>query len=313
MENGYQWVVDLDLEKFFDQVGHQRLKAQLAQRVRDRKVQSVIWKMLKAQVVMPNGVIVDTTEGVPQGGPLSPLLSNVVLDELDSELARRGHRFVRYADDLNVFVRSERAGQRVMGSISRYIQRRLRLKVNAKKSGVSRPEHRHFLGFRLVVEPESEEVEVMLSARTMRRAKQRIRELTPRNWGSSIEKCITRINVYLRGWYGFFKICSAREGYSMRALDARIRRRLRAIQLKQWKRRRTIARNLIKLGVRRVTAWRRVYMGRRSTWSLSHDPAVHRGLKNAYFAERGLVSLVGFHSDRIEAIVAPRQLELSLG
>jgi group II intron reverse transcriptase/maturase len=149
LEEGYDWLVDIDLEKFFDRVNHQRLMSRLAQRVTDKRVLVLISQMLKARVVMPDGVKVSTEEGVPQGGPLSPLLSNIVLDELDAELRQRGLRFVRYADDCNIYVRSERAGQRVMAGITRFIERRLRLKVNASKSAVGRPEERHFLGFSL--------------------------------------------------------------------------------------------------------------------------------------------------------------------
>lgn len=164
LEDGYGWVVDLDLEKFFDRVCHQRLTAKLAERVADRRLLVLIGRMLKAKVVLPDGVVAATEEGVPQGGPLSPLLSSIVLDELDCELARRGHRFVRYADDANVYVRSERAGQRVMAGLTEFIERRLRLKVNQSKSAVTRPEARHFLGFRLRLDTQSGTVEVLLSA-----------------------------------------------------------------------------------------------------------------------------------------------------
>ena len=310
LEDGYEVVVDLDLEKFFDQVCHQRLMARLAQRVTDHRLLVLIGQLLKAKVLMPDGVVVTTEEGVPQGGPLSPLLSNIVLDELDWELDQRGHRFCRYADDVTIFVRSERAGQRVMTSIRRYIERRLRLKVNAKKSAVARSGDRHFLGFSLLVDQQEGDVEVLLSERTKERAMKRIRELTPRNWGSPLKRCISRVNVYLRGWYGFFGICSEGVEYALRGLDAHIRRRLRAIKLKQWKCKRTIARKLIRLGVKRKTAWRRVYAGRKSLWALSHDPAVERGLQNAYFAARGLVSLVGLHRGTQQNIVVQGQLML---
>ncbi len=232
---------------------------------------------------------------VSAGGPLSPLLSNIVLDELDWELDRRGHRFVRYADDMSIFVQSERAGHRVMSSITHYIEGRLRLKVNASKSAVARPETRHFLGFTLRISPADGSVQVLLSQRTRDRAMTGILELTPRNWGSSLRRCIFRLNVYLKGWYGFFGVCSASAKFAMRTLDSHIRRRLRAIKLKQWKRKRTIARNLIALGVRRRTAWRRVYEGRRSLWALSHTGAVERALSNAHFAQLGLVSLAELH------------------
>jgi RNA-directed DNA polymerase len=313
MEEGYEWVVDLDLEKFFDRVNHQRLMARLAQRVDNQCLLKIIGRMLKARVVMPDGVVVSTEEGVPQGGPLSPLLSNIVLDELDQELARRGHRFVRYADDCNIYVRSERAGKRVMASVVSFIERRLRLRVNAAKSAVARPEERHFVGFRLRREPLEGEVEVLLSKRSKERVDAKIRELTPRNWGDSLHACILRLNAFLLGWVGFFGICTAGIEATLRGLDAHIRRRLRAIQLAHWKAKRTIARRLIQLGVSPRTAWRTVYTGRKSKWALSHTSATDRGLRNAYFAERGLVSLVEQWEKRFQQIVVQVQLALPLG
>ena len=294
LEDGYGWCVDLDLEKF-DLVCHQRLTAKLAERVSDRQLLVLIGRMLKAKVVLPDGVVIDSEQGVPQGSPLSPLLSNIVLDELDSELARRGHRFVRYGDDAKVYVSSERAGRRVMASLTEFIERRLRLKVNEAKSAAARPEERHFLGFRLRLDPRSGTVLVLLSERTMRNAMERVRQLTPRNWGGSLERCIARSNAWVRGWHGFFGIASVSEMQMMRKLDAHIRRRLRAIMLRHWKRKRTIARRLIKLGVKRQSAWRQVYAGRKSWWALSHTHAVDQGLRNAYFAKRGLTFLVDLH------------------
>jgi RNA-directed DNA polymerase len=232
LQDGYEWVVDIDLEKFFDRVNHQRLMARLAQRVADRRLLALIGRLLTAKVVLPDGVVIATDEGVPQGSPLSPLLSNIVLDELDRELARRGHRFVRYADDANVYVASERAGQRVMVSLERFIGRRLRLKINHDKSAVARPEDRHFLGFRLRLDPQSRSVVVLLSARTRRNAMARIRELTPRQWGGTLQSCIYKVNAWLVGWHQFFGIAAASEEFMLRALGAHIRRRLRAIVLK---------------------------------------------------------------------------------
>jgi RNA-directed DNA polymerase len=312
LEDGYEWCVDLDLEKFFDLVCHQRLTAKLAQRVGDRRLLVLIGRMLKAKVVLPDGVVIDSEQGVPQGGPLSPLLSNVVLDELDWELDRRGHRFVRYADDGNVYVRSERAGKRVMASLTEFIERRLRLKVNEAKSAVARPENRHFLGFRLRRDPHTGTVEVLLSERTKRNAMQKVKQLTPRTWGSTLFACISGINAWLRGWHGFFGIASLSEMQFMRKLDSHLRRRLRAILLRHWRRKRTIARNLIKLGVKPESVWRQLYSGRKSWWALSHTHVVDQGLRNAYFAKRGLIFLVDRHRDTHRQIVAPDPPQLAL-
>lgn len=291
LEEGFDWVVDLDLARFFDRVHHERLLARLAKRIQDGRLLKLIRQMLKAKVVMPDGVVVSSEEGTPQGGPLSPLLSNIVLDELDRELAARGHRFVRYADDCNIYVRSERSGQRVMASVVRFIGSRLRLVVNQDKSAVARPENRHFLGFRLHREARTGEVEVLLSKRSVERLDRRIRELTPRTWGQSLDDCIRGLNVYLVGWVGFFFICTGAEQRKLHSVDAHVRRRLRAIQVKHWKRRPTMARELISRGVKAKTVWSGIYGGRKSVWVLSHTSAVERGLRNAYFAERGLVSL----------------------
>ena len=312
VQEGYHMVVDLDLEKFFDRVFHQRLMARLAERVHDQRLLVLVGRMLKAKVILPDGVKVSTEEGVPQGGPLSPLLSNIVLSELDEELARRKLRFVRYADDCNIYVRSERAGQRVMASVTAFIQRRLRLKVNAAKSAVARPETRHFLGYRL--QPfKGQPPEVLLSERSEKRLRERIRELTPRARGRSLRETIRGINAYLDGWLGHFRVCTSGIERVLHGVDAHIRRRLRAIVLKHWKTKLTTARRLIRLGIRPKTAWRRVYEGRKSLWGLSHDPVVDQGLRNAYFAERGLVTLLARFEPLWATIAAPIQLLLPLG
>ena len=313
VDEGHEWVVDLDLEKFFDRVNHQRLMSKLAERVKDKGLLVLIGRMLKAKVVLPEGVVVSTDEGVPQGGPLSPLLSNIVLDELDQELERRGHRFVRYADDCNIYVRSERAGQRVMASIKEFIEKRLRLKVNEQKSAVARPEERHFVGFRLRREPLDGQVEVTLSKRSKERIAERIRSLVPRNWGSSLDACITRLNGYLNGWIGFFQICTNEAARTFHNLDAHIRRRLRALQLHHWKCKRTIARKLIGLGIKRQKAWSSIYEGRKSTWALSHISTVDRALRNSHWDARGLVSIARRWREMQEHIVVPAQLTLALG
>lgn len=314
VEEGFEWVVDLDLSKFFDRVHHDRLVARLARGIDDARVVQLIRRLLKAKVVLPDGVVVSTDEGTPQGGPLSPLLSNVVLDELDWELARRGHRFVRYADDVNIYVRSERAGKRVMASVRRFIEERLRLVVNADKSAVAKPEERHFVGFRLRREPESGDVEVLLSQRSKERIARKIRELVPRTWGQSIETCIAALCAYLVGWLSHFWICSDAETRTLHNLDAHIRRRLRALQLRQWKRRRTIAIKLIHLGVKPKTAWSFVYNDKKSWWALSYGFTISKALSTKYFAERGLVSVEQrWREINTRNAIGPAQLNLALG
>ncbi len=307
MEERFTWVVDVDLERFFDQVHHLRLLDRLERRISDRRLLRLILRLLKAKVAMPNGVVMSTNEGTPQGGPLSPLLSNIVLSELDEELAKRGHRFVRYADDFNIYVRSERAGHRVMESVSRFIEKRLRLKVNRDKSAVAQPKDRHFVGFSLCCEAEDGSVKVHLSKRSKERIDRRIVELTPRSWGQSLEACIARLNVYLRGWFGFFRLVT--DISTLERLDAHIRRRLRAIVLRHWKTKRTITRNLIQLGVKRTMAtW--VYRYRNSWWSLSRNRAVQTGLRNSFFKKLGLVSLRDLAEKLPRPVRALEQLNL---
>ena len=262
---------------------------------------------------MPDGVVVQNEEGVPQGGPLSPLLSNIVLDELDLELEERGHCFVRYADDCNIYVRSERAGQRVMASVTDFIERRLRLKVNAAKSAVARPEERHFVGFRLRRKPLDGAVEVLLSKRSKERVAKRVAELVPRNWGRTLDACILKVNTYLRGWIGFFGIITDAERRTLHGLDAHIRRRLRALQLRHWKRKRTIIRALIALGAKRRTVFRCVLDGRKGIWALSHTSATDRAMRNSHWDARGLDSVEQLWEAKRANIDAPAQLTLPLG
>ena len=199
-----------------------------------------------------------------------------------------------------------------MASLTGFIERRLRLRVNEAKSAVARPEDRHFLGFRLRLDPQSGTVEVLLSERTKRNAMERVRQLTPRNWGGTLISCIARINAWLRGWHQFFGIASASQMQMMRKIDAHLRRRLRAILLRHRKRKRTIARRLIKLGVPRRSAWRQVYVGRKSWWALSHTPAVDHGLNRAFFRKRGLKAVVDLHHRANQHIVAPDPPQLAL-
>ena len=225
---GYRFVVDIDLAKFFDRVNHDRLMAAVAARVADRRLLRLIRSFLTAGV-LDNGLFEDSREGTPQGGPLSPLLSNLVLDELDRELGRRGHRFVRYADDCNIYVRSEKAGRRVMESLTRFIERRLKLQINAEKSAVARPWHRSFLGFTVRNDPEFRRC---IADKAVVRFKSRARELTRRHRGITLERMIRELASYLRGWAGYFGFSQWRE---LQSLDSWIRRRLRCVVWVRWK------------------------------------------------------------------------------
>lgn len=309
--DGFDCVVDIDLSKFFDRVNHQRLLARVSEKVDDGILMRTLSRVIRSSVVLPDGVLSRTEEGVPQGGPLSPLLSNIVLDELDRELGRRGHRFTRYADDVAIFVRSKRAGERVMESVTRFIEGRMRLMVNTEKSAVRRPDEGNYLGFRLVVTPGGE-VEVRLSDRSVRRAIARIKELTPRNWGGRLTHCVARLNQYWDGWFAYFGVVSSSAHRDLQTLDARARRRLRAIQLKHWKRKRTIVRKLNRMKYSKKVA-RNVYGGRRSWWSLSFDGVVSSRLNHAWFGERGFVPLRERLRLRLLPQAAPTQLSFEWG
>ncbi len=276
---GYQWVVDIDLEKFFDRVNHDRLMAQIARRVADKRLLRVIRALLNAGV-MENGLVSPTEEGTPQGGPLSPLLSNLVLDELDRELERRGHRFVRYADDCNIYVRSERAGWRVMESIRKFITKKLKLKVNSKKSTVARPCERKFLGFGFTNGPK---LRRCISPQAIGRLKRRVRELTGPVAGRSLEQVIAKLSRYLRGWRGYFGYCETPSQLQM--LDAWIRRRLRCLIWRKWKRGRARLRHLRALGVGQALAAQTAWSSR-GPWCVSKSPALHIALSNARFYSR---------------------------
>lgn len=289
LKEGRVWVVATDLSKFFDRVNHQRLLSRMAKRVDDPRILKLVHRMLKAKVVLPDGTRVATEEGTPQGGPLSPLLSNVVLDELDWEMDRRGLRFVRYADDFNVYVRSERAGRRVMEGLTRFIEGRMRLKVNADKSTVAPTSDVHFLGFRLAAKAGAE-VEVGLSERTIERINTKIRELTPRGWGRSLDDCIEQANRYLRGWAGYFaRLCTNESVRLLQRFDAHIRRRIRAIIVRQKKRDRYLYRHLRERGVSSKAASKAAFRNC-GIWKKSNLPGVTMAYRNAWFHER-LVSL----------------------
>jgi RNA-directed DNA polymerase len=281
---GYGWVVDLDLEKFFDRVNHDKLMAQIAKRVEDKRLLKLIRALLNAGV-MENGLISPSVEGTPQGGPLSPLLSNLVLDELDRELERRGHRHVRYADDCNIYVRSERAGQRVMRSITLFITQRLKLRVNETKSAVARPQERKFLGFSFTDGPE---IRRAIAPKALERFKDKIREITRQAKGVSIETTVKRLATYMVGWRGYFGFCETPE--VLIGLVRWVRLRLRCALWRQWKTPRRRRAALLQLGVRPRLATNTAGSGR-GPWYLARAKALSVGASNAYFRSLGLPSL----------------------
>ena len=277
---GYCYVVDIDLEKFFDRVNHDLLMARIAGRITDKRLLKLIRAFLNAGV-MENGLISPTTEGAPQGGPLSPLLSNLVLDEFDQELTRRGHRFCRYADDCNIYVRSRRAGERVMATVCRFLTTQLRLKVNESKSAVARPEERKFLGFSI----SNDGSERRIASKSLDRFKTRIRELTQRTRGVSVEQLVEPLARYLIGWRGYFGFCQTPRVLSN--LDAWIRRRLRMYLWRQWKNGRNRFNELRRRGVPKFGA--AVAAGSPTGfWRMSGHPAVQQALRNAHFDSIGL-------------------------
>src|SRR5881227_439488 len=282
---GYGWCVDLDLEKFFDRVNHDKLMGRIAKRVEDKRLLKLTRAFLNAGV-MENGLVSPSVEGTPQGGPLSPLLSNLVLDELDREVERRGHRFVRYADDCNIYVRSERAGQRVMDRITRFITQKLKLKVNEAKSAVAQPQERKFLGFSFTAGPE---VKRMIAPKSLDRFKQQIREITRRAKGVSIETTIEELAPYMRGWRSYFGFCETPT--VLLYLTRWVRLRLRAALWRQWKTPRRRRAALLKLGVSPRLARNTASSGR-GPWPLARTKALTVGLSNAYFKSLGLPTLV---------------------
>lgn len=281
---GFRWVVDIDLEQFFDRVNHDRLMGRIARHVADKRMLKIIRAFLNAGV-MENGLVSPTGEGTPQGGPLSPLLSNIVLDELDRELEKRGHRFVRYADDCNIYVRSERAGQRVMESVKSFIANKLKLKVNDKKSAVARPGERKFLGFSFTsgLQPKRR-----IAPKAVERFKKRVRELTRRTRGVSIEKMAGELAVYLNGWRNYFSFCQTPS--VLRDLDCWMKRRLRCVVWKQWKRGRVRFEELRKRGVGKDLAAKTAGSAH-GPWRLAWSPALHIALSDAYFVSLGLPRL----------------------
>jgi RNA-directed DNA polymerase len=283
---GYRWVVDLDLEKFFDRVNHDKLMAKIADRVNDKRLLKLIRAFLRAGVT-EDGLVSPVDEGTPQGGPLSPLLSNIVLEELDRELERRNLRFVRYADDSNIYVRSRRAGDRVMGSITRFITTKLKLKVNQRKSAVAEPWERKFLGFSFTrFGPPKRRI----APEALHRFKKRVRGLTRRNRGVSIERMAEELTQYIRGWNGYFGKCQTPS--VLDRLDRWIRRRLRSAIWKQWRHGRRRYAELRRLGVEKYPAATSA-AAPHGPWRMANSPSIATALPNAYFDSLGIPRLYG--------------------
>ena len=287
---GYGWVVDIDLEKFFDRVNHDMLMARVARVVKDKRVLKLIRAYLNSGV-MVNGVVMETEEGTPQGGPLSPLLSNIMLDDLDRELEKRGHKFVRYADDCNIYVRTPRAGERVMRSVKRFLEKRLKLKVNLKKSKVEQAHRVAFLGLSFYKRKGA--VLIRVANRAKERFLKKLRRLTKRTRSGKLGEIIQEITRYTMGWIGYFQMASTPNVF--KELDKWIRHRLRQLVWKRWKRSKTRYRALVKLGISRE----RAALGAAGTspWRMSKMPVIHEALSNVYWHSSGLKSIAGRYSE----------------
>jgi RNA-directed DNA polymerase len=286
---GRVMVVDLDLEKFFDRVNHDMLMARLARHAADKRLLRIVRRFLNAGM-MQGGVCVARHEGTPQGGPLSPLLANLLLDDLDKELERRGHRFCRYADDCNIYVQSRRAADRVLASVTQFLEGKLKLRVNRAKSAVAFVQERKFLGHRLLTGGG-----LGIAPVSLQRAKTRIRRITRRNRGVSLERMISELNSFLTGWVTYFRYASCRT--YLQRLDAWLRRKLRCVRLKQRKRARSIADFLQRLGVPKNRSWTTAACGK-GWWRMAASPAAHEAMTPAWFKSLGLVCL----TDRYAAL-----------
>ena len=283
IRSGHTWVVDIDLEKFFDRVNHDKLIGLLAKRIRDKRVLKLIRAILNSGV-MEDGLVSSTTEGTPQGGPLSPLLSNIILDLLDKELERRGHKFVRYADDCNIYVKSERAGNRVLTSISKFIQKKLKLQVNEKKTAVDETFKRKFLGFSFTL---GKEAKIRIAPESIRRLKSKAREITIRKRGKSFIVIIKELSTFLRGWAAYFGYCETPS--VLKELDGWIRRRLRSYIWKQWKTTKKRRRALRKLGLKDRDL--KIASSGNGPWRISKTKPIQKAMPNRFFTGMGLYQL----------------------
>mgnify|MGYP006362344059 FL=1 len=282
LRDGYKYVVDMDLEKFFDRVNHDILMERLSRNISDKRLLRIIRRYLEAGLLQ-NGIFEERKLGMPQGGNLSPLLSNIMLDELDKELERRGHKFCRYADDCNIYVKSQEAGERVLKSITEFLGIRLKLKVNETKSAVSHATKRKFLGYSFRVDSE-----LKVANQSLVKFKNRIRELTSRNRGRKLEHVIKELNQYLNGWISYFRLSANISVFN--GLDSWIRRRLRCYRLKQRKRTYSVYKFLVELGVSVQNAWK-LAKSSKGWWRLSLNPNIHTAMSNVWFDRSGLVSL----------------------
>lgn len=287
IEQGNSWVVDIDLEKFFDRVNHDMLMARVARKVKDKRVLRLIRGFLQAGV-MENGLVTASREGTPQGGPLSPLLSNIMLDDLDKELERRGHLFCRYADDCNIYAKSQRAGERVKESITGFLTKRLKLKVNEQKSAVDRPWKRKFLGYTVLP---GKRVRLRIAPQSVQRLKENLKQLFRMGRGWSVKKLIARLTPKLRGWINYFRLAEVKQ--TLEELDQWVRRRLRCVLWRQWKRPFARARNLMKQGLPEERAWKSATNGRGPWWNAGASHMNHAFPKR-YFDSLGLLSLLDY-------------------
>ena len=288
VEAGHRFVVDLDLEQFFDRVNHDVLMARVARRVQDKRLLRLLRRYLEAGV-MVGGIVQAHEEGTPQGSPVSPLLSNILLDELDKELERRGHRFCRYADDCNIYVRSKAAGERVMASITRFLAERLRLQVNRAKSAVDRPWNRKFLGYTMTPHRRPK---LRVAPRAVARAKARIRDIVRQGRGRSLARVTGELTVFLRGWVHYFRLSQVENSFE--ALDQWVRRKLRCILWRQWKTPRTRARKLLERGIDRVHAFASAYNGRGPWWNAGASH-MNAAVPAKWLHQQGLLSLLAEH------------------
>jgi group II intron reverse transcriptase/maturase len=290
IREGYRMVVDIDLSQYFDRINHDMLMSRLARKVKDKRVLKLIRKHLQSGVML-GGVVIITEEGTPQGGPLSPILGNILLDELDKELERRGLRFCRYADDCNIYVKTKRAGERVKASVQRLLEGKLKLRINEEKSAVDRPWKRKFLGFSFT---RQKEARIRISPRSLKKVKDKVRQITKPTWSISMEERIRRLNQYLMGWMGYYALIETPS--PLKDLEEWIRRRLRLCLWLQWKRVRTRIKELRKLGLKERQVFE-IANTRKGAWRTTHTPHLHKALGIAFWQSRGLKSLTERYFD----------------